>query len=85
MKKIIFGVILSIVLIISACSYTDSTRASLPDGFTEVSYDDTELGSLTVLRHNATGCHYVNVDGSSSGSFVQMFVQRNGVSIPYCD
>lgn len=66
---------------------TNEVKASLPNGFeliTEDEYDDIYQNVYT-LKNIATGCHYTLTDRSHNGGIIQMFIEKDGVSVPYCD
>lgn len=80
-------VALSTILILG-CSLSSGAEANLPDEFEEISEDKISGGYIHQLRHVKTGCYYVSTyTGNSSGGLEiqQMFVEKNGVSVPYCD
>lgn len=71
------------------CNQIDNgeVSASLPTGFTITTEEDNEINrhTVTVMHHNDTGCNYIIIDGNYSGGITQMFVEKDGVSVPYCD
>ena len=84
---IISGVLFTISTagVIMMCSSGEEAKASLPKGYSEVSYDAVDDATVIVVKHNKTGCYYTYMDETYSGAFTQMFVKENGVSVPYCD
>lgn len=65
---------------------TVSAEELLADNFEVIS--KSEITNVTYqyeLVHETTKCHYTYVDGSRDGGLVQMFIEKEGVSIPYCD
>jgi uncharacterized secreted protein with C-terminal beta-propeller domain len=81
MKKVlVLLTFLSVTTIIVACS-NNAEAHSVNDTFIEVSED----GMFTEYKHKETGCHYIYMNSSQSENLVQMFIEENGVSVPYCD
>jgi hypothetical protein len=84
LKKLISIVSILLLLSLVACS-ENSTNAKLPNGYIEVSEDELTGGTLTVVKHKETGCYYTLFDGFKAGAFTQMFVEKNGQTVPYCE
>lgn len=40
---------------------------------------------LKTVKHAKTGCYYLIYRGVQKGGITQMFVEKNGVSVPYCE
>lgn len=92
-------VVLLVVGLLFACSEVEfggngsgNVHASLPSGFELVSEDEiSKMSTLRKLKEVETGCYYIfgrtwNGGGSSvSGSIEQMFIEKDGVTVPYCD
>lgn len=72
------------LLSISACGNESPVEAGTPSGFTEVTRDEL-ADTVTVIKHNETACYYVSTKGVRATAITQMFVEKNGVSVPYCD
>lgn len=90
MKKIaiVSGVLftLSTAGIFSLYDSKQEVEASSPKSFKIVSADSLGYGEeLIVAKHKKTGCYYTFKDDNKSGVLTQMFVEKNGVSVPYCD
>lgn len=73
-----------LLLIMVGCSEEPEAEASaeakeVPEVFVEMQGDDSRL---TEYRHAETGCHYVKYQGFD---LEQMFVEKDGHSVPYCD
>ncbi|MCA1064681.1 hypothetical protein QTG56_24025 (plasmid) [Rossellomorea sp. AcN35-11] len=86
MNKFLLISIISVILL-AACDGDESTvEPSMPKGFELVTEDKLDVtGYAEVYRHKVTGCHYLVVSGMRTVSAEQMFVSKNGVSVPYCD
>lgn len=92
MKKMLLISALALIFVIGGCGAGEenSAQASLPSDYTIISETDIYKGEIfeTVLKHNRTDCYYsvtvdkYNWEGSAP---TQMFVEKNGVSVPYCD
>lgn len=75
------------------CSQVDdgvsnvSASNNLPKGFTVVTEDESIRGyqSVYTLKNEFTNCFYVLTEGWESTSMIQMFIEKDGVSVPYCD
>jgi hypothetical protein len=88
MKKLFFSLLVVLILTITACSGSEEVKATLPEGFSRVTFDeevDGNYADASVLKHTDTGCHYIYIEGYKAGGVIQMFVKENGVSVPYCD
>lgn len=75
-------VIMSILTTSCATSrVVEAEMQPIPYGFSIVESDFN--GSLKTLMHEKTGCYYVYAvyDGKA---VTQMFIEKNGVSVPYC-
>lgn len=78
---------LSVTLI--ACSDT-SVEANVPDSFEVISKDEIGRAYVYQIKHKVTGCHYMLSDTffkgvESAQVTTQMFIEKNGVSVPYCE
>ena len=76
------------------CSQLDngSVSASLPSGFELISEDKLSVwGDVAKVKEIETGCYYIlgratnSTVSSVSGFMEQMFIEKDGVSVPYCD
>lgn len=68
-----------------ACNGQEA-EAGLPEGFDKVTVDKKNIAEYAeVLRHKETRCYYVVVSGTQAVAVEQMFVEKNGVSVPYCE
>lgn len=49
--------------------------------------DIDKLSRVREVKHKVTGCHYLitNNDGDYARTMEQMFIEKDGVSVPYCD
>jgi hypothetical protein len=79
MKKLI---ILALILLLTACG-ARVVEADLPNGFILVEKNSIDNYTIRTIQHEKTGCYYVLTTGSGT-SVEQMFVEKNGVSVPYC-
>ena len=85
MKKILFAGVIGLA-ILGGCATNELVEAGLPEGFNIVSVDKDNInGYSEILKHKETGCHYVVIHATQAVSVEQMFVEKNGVSVPYCD
>lgn len=58
-----------------------SAEEVISDNFEIIS--ESEEGAFTYeLIHTPTQCHYVQ---THKGGLTQMFIEKDGVSVPYCD
>lgn len=88
MKKIITVLAVTLILLVGCGSSNTQTSASLPEGYMAVTQDEFENHMVTVIQHRDTGCYFTTVQNYSYDSGVaitQMYVERNGVSVPYCE
>lgn len=73
------------------CSQVDEGKveASLPNGYVMVSENEFDKGNIYTLKHIQTGCHYTYTTSIYRNAFApnveQMFIEKDGVSVPYCD
>lgn len=92
MKKLIVVFVLILFSLIG-CSQTtnNQAQADLPPGFEVVSKTErSNNGSRNVyeLRHIKTSCYFAyssNNDNGTISSLTQIYIEKNGVSVPYCD
>lgn len=93
MKKllIITGILVTVCTTLIACGEaSDSVEAGIASDFVKVSQSNifNEKIFATVLKHKGTGCYYtvsVNKYDWGASSIEPMFVEKNGVSVPYCE
>lgn len=45
----------------------------------------THSEDLTQVKHRETGCHYLYYDGVQGGGLTQMFIEKDGQTVPYCE
>lgn len=71
---------LSVSLI--ACGGNTGEASTEIDGFTKVS----SKGDLAIYKHNETNCYYTVFSRYKvGGNITQMFIEKNNMSIPYCE
>jgi PBP1b-binding outer membrane lipoprotein LpoB len=81
MKRI--AILLGLTLVLSGCGSKEeelSTNKENKSFIIVSSGDETKIE----YKHIKTGCHYVE-SAFNSDYFTQMFIEKNGVSVPYCD
>lgn len=82
MKKIL--TLLGLMLILSGCGGVEKDESStnkVNQSFIIVNNED---DNFVEYKHIKTGCHYV--DSTFNADYLtQMFIEKNGVSVPYCD
>lgn len=90
MKKKI-GLFLGLVAVsvsLIACSET-SVEADIPSSFEILTIDEVRFTEVYVIKEKNTGCFYVSSIASSNSaggnSITQMMIEKNGVSVPYCE
>lgn len=71
-------------LILGACD--EDTETAVPKQISEdfVEINSSETTYIIEYRHVPTGCHYMQLD-SYSDSIIQMYIDKDGQSVPYCD
>lgn len=92
LRSIIILTVMS-VLIASCGSPAPNTvvaSSGLPYGFIQVTAPidystGGNSGHVFTVKHIDTGCYYALMIGGYKGAFTQMFVEKNGVSVPYCE
>lgn len=60
-----------------------AAEAGKEKAFKLISKDDDS--ELLEYQHVETGCHYLKYSGHRKGNITQMFIEKNGVSVPYCE
>lgn len=91
MKKRILISGIAMIALIGGCSDVgeEIDDASLPIGFEVVSEDKVRHGRIYKAKEVVTGCYYVMgssaYSSSTTVSFEQMYIEKDGVSVPYCD
>lgn len=88
MKKLVTLILAGVLL--AGCSVVKAEtpkKSTLPEGFTFMNKDGLHGDHITVAKHNETGCYYTFVNGGydTTVGVVQMFVEKEGVSVPYCE
>lgn len=68
----------------------DNVEASVPSGYeiVEIAQEYSKKGwspEVIEIKHKKTGCHYLYIANGHNGGFQQMFIEKNGVSVPYCE
>lgn len=66
-------------------NFSNVTNVELKDGFHFLTKDKTNIGEIYQMKDKTTGCYYTFVDGYQSTAITQMFIEKNGVSVPYCE
>ena len=82
MKIKLFFLALSTVLLLSACSDSEPVSEGVPAGFQIVSKQKIGVYRIKELRHIKTGNHYIVTSGSGT-ALTPMFIEKNGVTVPY--
>lgn len=45
----------------------------------------TNSNVIIQFKHKSTGCNFVYVDGDRDGGLFQMMIEKDGVTVPYCE
>lgn len=87
MKKSLIAIGLGITLLAGCGSATTTASADMPKGYYAISKVHIDSGNIYEIVNKETTCHftYVNGDFDTTVSIAQMFVEKNGVSVPYCE
>lgn len=94
MKRKLLTTGLLVFVFLFGCSQPGkgSVSASLPSGFELVSQDKISVwGEVAKVKEIETGCYYIlgratNASLGAVSSFMeQMYIEKDGVSVPYCD
>jgi len=91
MKNIALWLIaLTFSLIVYGCGGVNETsyeaEASIPEGFKFITTQEMKHGIiLTEIIHIESNCHYLIATDFDATSLEQMHIEKNGVSVPYCD
>ena len=73
------------------CNQVDTTSevSANNSGFTIISEDELNYGEFYKVKDDVTGCYYImgtsKRNSSTTISTTQMFIEKDGVSVPYCD
>lgn len=87
-KLIILGMLGFTVLFGCNQSNEGNVSASNNGEMNVVSVDEVYRGEAVILKHKSTGCYYTYVRGSgstTSNAPTQMMIEKNGVTVPYCE
>lgn len=87
MKKLLLGLILLALSILFIGCSENEVSADIPSGFSHLTKDSINSGKANVIQHNKTGCYFIMGTGNydTTVALTQMFIEKDGVSIPYCD
>ncbi|MEK4025371.1 hypothetical protein [Sporosarcina sp. FSL W7-1283] len=83
MKKYLIG-LLVLATFFAGCS-SSSVGANMPSSFEILSRDSVHNSEVEKIRDKETGCYYLSSSGSYKAALTQMFIEKDGVSVPYCD
>ena len=68
------------------CSQVDNTVSAGKEGeFEVVSKESFDYNYFTKIKHKETGCYYLYVTSSQKAGLTQMFIEKDGASVPYCE
>lgn len=96
-KKLLVTSMLAIVFVIGGCGAVDDSTVTVSQQEASVSKAYTIVSETTMkdrdiillgLQHKDTGCHYnmtVNIYQYKGTDTTQMFIEKDGVSVPYCN
>lgn len=62
-----------------------SAEEFLPEAFIEVQKSDVGGHGTIKFKDVDTGCYYIRTRDVQAVAMVQMFIEKDGVSVPYCD
>lgn len=84
-KRLILVGIIGFGVLFGCSQVTQDVSAIGVNQFELVSTDNHKGDTLYTYKHKQTGCYYLTNKNGYSGGMVQMFIEKDGESIPYCD
>jgi hypothetical protein len=82
MKKI--TMLLALLVILSGCGEVEKDDVSTNKAIQSFIIVNNKDDNFVEYKHIKTGCHYV--DSTFNADYLtQMFIEKNGVSVPFCD
>lgn len=90
MKNKLLLVCLGMVALFGCSQVTNvDVSAQLPSGFEFKTVDEINFGEVYKGKDKETGCYFIfgtsRNNSSTTISMEQIFIEKNGVSVPYCD
>lgn len=84
-KKLILIGFLGFTALFGCSQVSQEVEAGKDSDVVKASSDRIDWVDYTIIKHKETGCHFMFADGDQESGFVQMFIEKNGVSVPYCE
>jgi hypothetical protein len=82
MKKI--SMLIGLMLILFGCGKAEEVESTTNKENISFIIVNNEDENFVEYKHKKTGCHYVD-SAYNTDYFTQMFIEKNGVSVPFCD
>lgn len=87
--KLILVGMLGFAVLFGCSQVSYEVKAELPSGFTLTTVDRINQAEIYKIKDKVTGCYYIvgvsNSSSYTSASSTQMFIEKNGVAVPYCE
>jgi len=71
-----------------ACGETEEEvvpKEEFSSSFEILSEDKLYLTTIEKIKDKETGCYYLSSTGTKKAALTQMFVEKDGASVPYCE
>jgi len=84
-KKLVLVGFIGFTFLFGCSQINNEVDANSERWFTKVHSEHHSNNNLTVIKHNGDGCYYLITTNTNSGGVVQMMVEKDGVTVPYCE
>jgi len=80
-KRLVLAGFIGFTFLFGCSQISNEVNADGDKGMTLVSKSDGNY----IYKHKKTGCYYLRTKLGYSGGVVQMMVEKDGVTVPYCE
>lgn len=88
-RKLLLVGMLGFTILFGCSQASNEVSASLPNSFNPTSKDIIDSVNVFKIQDKDTGCYYLfgttDYGTSHTPSATQMFIEKNGVTVPYCE
>ena len=86
-KKLVLAGFIGFTFLFGCSKISNEVDAGSEHLFMKVgsSYQLDDINEVTQFKHKITGCNFIYVDGYRDGGLVQIMIEKDGVTVPYCE